>query len=90
MPGSQYNFQFAQFVPAGKLIEEYESSDGKGAAPALKIETAPGTEGSDTLWLEVGQERTVTLPAGRGVVSFGPRPAAPVDEHKSAASHPSP
>jgi hypothetical protein len=68
VPGSQYTFAVAQFVPSGRLIEEYRASEKKGAVAALKL-----TSGEISQWLEPGKERTWALKPGLLVVSFGPR-----------------
>jgi hypothetical protein len=83
VPGSQYTFHLARYVPAGRLVEEYRAARGRGATPALQLETSAGGGSGVSIWLPLGKERVISTTQGPLEVSFGPRRrAAPLDHSK--------
>lgn len=79
--GSQYSFQVPSWLAAGAMTEEYQAAPpGKGVA-ALQIEV-PGKSGSAMkTWLALGESKTVSLPVGDAVVSFGSKAAGTPGGH---------
>jgi hypothetical protein len=75
VPESQYTFAISQFVPAGRLIEEYHASEKKAAVAALRVVVQGTGEDPVSLWLEPSKERTANMEQGPLVVWFGPREA---------------
>ena len=71
--GSQYTFHIAQFLPSGRLVEEFRPANGKGGQPALHIEVMGGDGKPALVWLELAKPRTVITPQGRVVLAFGPK-----------------
>ena len=82
VPGSQYTFHIAQFVPQGRLIERYRAIDKRPAVAALQIETTDASGDRLVIWLEKGKERVVSTAAGPMTVLFGPRHADAPKGHK--------
>ncbi|MHC4609548.1 MAG: hypothetical protein ACYS7M_04295 [Planctomycetota bacterium] len=72
---SQYTFRLARFVPAGRLVEQYRPTEGKGGVSAVKIRTADASGQDTTLWLELGKQRVVRTAKGPLVVVFTPGPS---------------
>lgn len=72
VPGSRYTFNIARFVPAGRLVEEYGATEGRGAAPALQIEMRTDAGGRASSWLPLGDRRYFKAGADQLVVWFGP------------------
>jgi hypothetical protein len=81
--GSQYTFQLANFVPAGRLVEKYHAADGKGSVTALRIASTDVAGKPVMTWLELGKQRTLSTAGGTLVVSFGPRQPAAPSGHKT-------
>ena len=76
--GSQYRFQAASFVPAGRIVENYRAADGAAGTPAIRIEVPDPTGSPALLWLELGKPRVVPTVQGPMTVVFAARqPAAP-------------
>ena len=75
VPGSQYAFHIAKFVPAGRLVEEYHPAEGRSAVPALRIETTDAAGEPTILWLEFGKPRIISTAKGPMSIVFGPRSA---------------
>jgi len=71
IPHSQYRFRVMNFVPNGRMVEEYRSAEQGEGGPALEIEFTDGSGTATKLWLELGHHRTVATPAGPMIVSFG-------------------
>lgn len=71
--GSQYHFVVNRFVPAGRLVEEYEPADRGDSVRALRVEVAENDKASESFWLQQGKPRTVELSSGSLTVSFGPQ-----------------
>ncbi len=81
--GSRYAFRLANFVPAGRLIENYLPHDGKGGVTALQIAFTDAAGKPATTWLELSKQRALSTEGGRLVVWFGPRqPTAPARHKK--------
>ncbi len=76
--GSQYRFQVASFVPAGRIMENYRPADGAAGTPAIRIEVPDPTGSPTQLWLELGKPRVVPTAQGPMTVVFAAKqPAAP-------------
>lgn len=80
--GSQYEFRIARFVPAGRLVEEYRPSRGKGAVSALQVEVAAAAGEDGRAWLELGKQRAVPTASGPILLLFSPQPSSPEGGHK--------
>jgi hypothetical protein len=72
VPGSQYAFSARRFVASARLEETYRPAEGRGGAPALKIEIIDGTGRATILWLESGRRRIFSTPQGPLTVAFSP------------------
>lgn len=75
VPGSRYTFHISQFVPSGRLIEEYRPADGALSVSALQIEAIDASGEKSVIWLEMGKPRIISTARGPMAVVFGPRPA---------------
>ncbi len=73
VPGSNYEFSLAQYLPAGRLVERYVPAEGRDAVRALelKFEAPDGT--SRSVWLAMGRVRKVRLSDQNVLLWFGPR-----------------
>lgn len=68
--GSQYKCQILSFLPSARLVEEYKPvTQGTGSA-ALLVQVPDVTGGEKTLWLGVGESRTVASKYGLLSVGF--------------------
>jgi hypothetical protein len=74
VPETQYTFHIADFVPTGRLIEEYRPAEGRGGVPALQFKTVDRSEKEMTMWLTLDKQRIVPTVLGPLTVGFGPRP----------------
>jgi hypothetical protein len=72
VPGSQYSFRIARFIPSGRLVEQYRPAEGKGGVPALLIDTAGVARSQGLVWLQMGDKRVIDTEAGSLELWFGP------------------
>ncbi|MEK7711335.1 MAG: hypothetical protein AAB341_05505 [Planctomycetota bacterium] len=70
VPGSQYRFRIANYVPKGTMIETYRRDDQGKASPALQVEYANEKNSPTRLWLAMGHYRKIMTPVGAMVVSL--------------------
>ncbi|MFH0981945.1 MAG: hypothetical protein V2A79_10430 [Planctomycetota bacterium] len=73
---SPYTFQVARFVPAGRLVETYVPTEGKGGAPALQLEVLNDQGRSTSVWVGLNQPRVISTPAGPLTITFAARQAS--------------
>ncbi|MFQ5590914.1 MAG: hypothetical protein ACE5HE_07120 [Phycisphaerae bacterium] len=76
VPGTQYAFSIAEFVPGAKLIEEYRPADGRGGVPALEITTVDQAGVATDMWLAFDRPRLLATALGRMTIGFTSRRAA--------------
>jgi len=73
VPGSQYEFRVADFIPAGRLVEQYEPGEGRDAVRVIEVSArAPAGEVRD-LWLAMGKARAIHIGGETLTLWFGPR-----------------
>jgi hypothetical protein len=70
VPGSQYRFRIANYVPKGTMIETYRRDEQGKASPALQVEYTNEKNSPTRLWLEMGNYRKIMTPVGAMVVSL--------------------
>ncbi len=70
IPGSQYHFGIARFVPSGTMIESYRSDEQGKAPPALEVEYTNEKNAPTRLWLALGHYRKIATPVGAMIVSL--------------------
>lgn len=76
IPESNYVFSIRRFVPAGKLIETYQTTDQKErAVTAVRVDVKTPGDAYAPVWVELGKVRMVPTQAGPVTVMFGSRPA---------------
>ena len=86
--GSQYTFHVQRFVPAGRLVERYLPSTGRGAVSALQVELTEKSGERVTRWLELGKPAVIPSPVGPLEISFGPAtPSTPARGLQSSPGH---
>ncbi|UCG32015.1 MAG: hypothetical protein JSU68_10160 [Phycisphaerales bacterium] len=83
VPGSQYTFHIAQFIPSGRLIENYRPAEGRGGVPALLVDTAGVASLRGPIWLQMGEMRVIGTEVGPLKLWFGP-------ESGATRTHPTP
>lgn len=72
VPGSQYTFHIAEFIPSGRLVERYRPAEGRGGVPALLVDMANVAGPTEDVWLEMGETRVIGTEAGPLKLWFGP------------------
>jgi hypothetical protein len=80
--GSQYTFQLADYIPSGRLVEHYSSSQGRDTVTALQVEIPDASGAPKSFWLELGKQRVVPTAGGPITLAFGPQRVGSAGRHR--------